>query len=70
MLGDCEDGILWNLFVNGVPFIAMDLFEIAYLIWHVGLPLYNVYFLLDPFIVVAVVVVNYMNFVLQLFAAL
>jgi hypothetical protein len=70
MLGDCEDGILWNLFVNGLPFIAMDLFEIAYLVWHVGLPLYNVYFLLDPFIVVAVVVVNYMNFVLQLFAAL
>ena len=54
MLGDCQDGFLWNLLVNGLPFVFMDLFEIAYFISHVGLPLYDVYFLLDPFIVVAV----------------
>jgi len=64
-LGTCgENGYLYQLVFATLPFFLFDLVELVVLVYKVDLPMYSVFFQLDPFVVVAVVVVNFMNFVL------
>jgi len=64
-LGTCgEDGFLSELVFATIPFFLFDLVELVALVYKADLPMYSVFFQLDPFVVVAVVVVNFMNFVL------
>jgi len=64
-LGTCgENGYVYQLLFSALPFFIFDLVELVVLVYKVDLPMYSVYFQLDPFVVVAVVVVNFMNFVL------
>ena len=52
------------LVTSAAPFFFFDLIETAYMVYTMGLPMYSAFMQLDPFIVVAVVAVNYMNFLL------
>eukprot|EP00472_Partenskyella_glossopodia_P011919 CAMPEP_0197538684 /NCGR_PEP_ID=MMETSP1318-20131121/60328_1 /TAXON_ID=552666 /ORGANISM="Partenskyella glossopodia, Strain RCC365" /LENGTH=247 /DNA_ID=CAMNT_0043097167 /DNA_START=102 /DNA_END=845 /DNA_ORIENTATION=+ len=65
-LGVCPGGFWNQMLISGLPFFVMDALEVLYFIYIVGMPLYGVFLDLDPFLVVAVLVVTHMNFVLLL----
>jgi hypothetical protein len=69
-LGTCAaHGYWWDLIVCSVPFFLFDLVEMIVYVYKYKLPLYATFFQLDWFVVVAVVVVNYMAFLLLALAA-
>jgi len=68
-LGRCRGGLTQQLLIDGTPFMIMDAIEMAYFVYFEGVPCYGVFFELDPFLVLAVVVVAFMNFVLLLAVA-
>lgn len=69
-LGTCsENGYVLELIFCTVPFFLIDLVEMVIYVYHYKLPLYVTFFQLDAFLVLAVVLVNYMSFLLLALAA-